>query len=63
MKSTINIGDTVTVGIGRNERTGKVIKIRNADHPSPGGLVVENDTTIFFVAPWEPVKLAANGKA
>lgn len=59
----ISVGDTVVVSWGRIERTGKVIKIRNPNHPSPGGLVVENADSIFFVAPWEHVTKLSNGEA
>ncbi len=52
-ESRINVGDNVVVSIGRSERIGKVVKIVRPNRPSPGGFVVENNESIFYVAPWD----------
>ena len=46
------LGDQIKV----KGRTAKVTKILPPKPPSPGGLVVENEHSIFFVAPWEKVE-------
>lgn len=38
-------------------RQGKVTKILPPKPPSPGGLVVENAFSIFYVAPWEQYRI------
>jgi hypothetical protein len=55
------VGDLVLVGIGRLRRSGKVIKVLPPKHPSPGGYVVDNETTTFYVAPWESISALTKG--
>ena len=49
------IGDLIIVNPGRYQRSGKIIKVLPPKHPSPGGLVVDNETHTFYVAPWDIV--------
>ena len=55
------VGDTVSVG-RHNPRQGKVIKVLEPRDiagglASPGGLVVDNPVSTFYVAPWEKVTI------
>lgn len=55
---TPTINDLVVVNPGRNQRSGRVTKVLEPKAPSPGGIVVENETHIFWVAPWEHVSVS-----
>lgn len=56
--STPIVGDLVEVGIPMRQikqRVGRVIKVLPPKHPSLGGYVVDNDSSTFYVAPWENI--------
>lgn len=49
------VGDLIITGSAKYQREGRVIKVLEPKSPSPGGIVVDNKDSTFWVAPWEKV--------